>query len=519
MTRGLAVAIYDRNGLLMRWRGGTVQGSVRRLRFSTSVPGGFGVCTFDLALSTARRWPVEPGYRCVVSLGQDVVWWGWVEDITRGQRGQGEWLSVMALGPWQQVNQRLISETYNDVNSTYIVRDMLAEYCPDISQDYSQLVNSGVPLTIDWTYRPLPELIKLACQAGDSVGRPLLFAIWEPPGSKVSVSQAGVLNDDPELEQLETYWQKGSDLLYYVTSQFVSARYSWRWMENASSGITHKRRIPVAASTSYVVDYSLYWTAFSGMTSASRLDWYNVSNTLISSSYGATRTSDGTATGWRSVSDTLTSPAGAVEAVLGIGASVGSGGGAARFLGVDDVRMYLYTATLAPQTKPRAYLWSRDLSTYDYGVRSSALAEGLQVTTTTRDLANWVIAGYGSSSFTGAAQDAASQALYRRRDVALSAGSVALVDAQAQRDTWLTLHAEPGATVGSLRLARGSLLDRRGLLVDPARLRAGDRLRVLDGALAGTVILVESTEYDAEAGVVSVQPESYTDVSRMLARV
>lgn len=118
-----------------------------------------------------------------------------------------------------------------------------------------------------------------------------------------------------------------------------------------------------------------------------------------------------------------------------------------------------------------------------------------------------------------AAQDAASQALYRRRDVALSAGSVALVDAQAQRDTWLTLHAEPGSAVGALRLARGSLLDNRGLLVEPARLRAGDRLRVLDGALAGTVILVESTEYDAEAGVVSVQPESYTDVSRMLARV
>lgn len=519
MTRGLAVAIYDRNGLLMRWRGGTVQGSMRRLRFSTSVPGGFGVCTFDLALSTARRWPVEPGYRCVVSLGQDVVWWGWVEDITNGQRGQREWISVIALGPWQQVNQRLISETYNDVNSTYIVRDMLAEYCPDISQDYSQLVNSGVPLTIDWTYRPLPELIKLACQAGDSVGRPLLFAIWEPPGSRVSVSQAGVLNDDPELEHLETYWEKGSDLLYYVTSQYTSPRYSWRWTETASGGIRHKRRIPVAASSSYVVDYWLYWTAFASMTAASRVDWYNAGNTLISTSYGATQTSDGTSTGWRAVTDTLTAPSGAVEAVLHITASVGSGGGSARFLGVDDVRMYLSTTELAPNSKPRAYLWARDLSGYDYGLRSAALADGLQVTTTTRDLANWVVAGYGNSNYTSAAQDTASQALYRRRDVALSAGSVALVDAQAQRDTWLTLHAEPGSAVGALRLARGSLLDNRGLLVEPARLRAGDRLRVLDGALAGTVILVESTEYDAEAGVVSVQPESYTDVSRMLARV
>ena len=519
MTRGVSVAIYDRSGALVRWRGGTVKGNVRRLRYSTTLPGGFTACTFELDQMTTRRWPVEAGYRCVVSLGQDVVWWGWVEDITRGQRGSREGITVLALGPWQQINQRLITEAYINVNSTYIVRDMLAQYCPDISQDYSQLINSGVPLTFDWQYKSLAELVKLACAAGDTAGRPLLFAIWEPPGSRVSVSQAGTLNDDPELEALETYWMKDSDLIYYVSSEYVSPRYSWRWTENATAGIRHKRRIPVAASTNYVVDYWLYWTAFSGMAVSSRVDWYNASNNMISSSYGATHTSNGTSTGWRAVSDVLTSPAGAVEAVLSIGAAVGSGGGSARYLGVDDVRMYLSTTTLAPQTKPRAYLWARDLSSYDYAVRTTVMDEPLTVTATTRDLANWVLANYGNGSYTSAVQNTTSQAAYRRRDVALNAGNVALVDAEAQRDAWLALHAVPGSAAGSLRLARGSVMDALGLLVEPARVRAGNRLRVLDGPLAKTVLMVESTEYDAEAGVVSVQPESYTDVSRMLARV
>jgi len=444
------------------------------------------------------------------------VWWGWVEDITRGQRGGREWISVTALGPWQQVNQRLITEDYEDVISTYIVRDMLAEYCPDISQDYSQLVNSGVPLTVDWENKALSELIKLTCAAGDSTGRPLLFAIWEPPGSKVSVSQTGTLNDDPELEHNERYWEPTGVLLEYVSTPYQSPGHSWQWQDSASTSLRHKRRIPVTQNLTYVVEYSVYWTAFAGMEGSSRIDWYDAGDTLLDTTYGATWTSD-ESVGWQLFTEKHEAPEDAVEGVLHIGAAVGDGGG--RYVCVDDVRMYLFTGTLAPQTKPRAYLWARDLSGYDYGIRSAALAAALQVTTTTRDLSNWVVASYGSGLWTAAAEDTTSQGLYRRRDLALNAGSVALVDAQVQRDAWLAQHADPGSAVDSLRLGRGSLLDARGLLVEPARLRAGDRLRVLDGALAGTVIMVESTEYDAEAGVVQVQPESYTDVSRMLARV
>jgi hypothetical protein len=519
MTRPVTVSIYDTTGAMVRYRGGAVRNNVRRLRFSSGLPGGFLACSFDLALFTARHWPVEVGYTVIVRLGQTIVWWGWVEDIQRRQRGQLEWLAVQALGPWQQVNERLITRSYDDVVSTYIVRDMLIAYCPAISADYSQLENSGTPLTIDWTNKRLTELVKTTCAAGNASGQTMMFAIWEPPGSRVSVGATGTLNEDPELEHNETYWEPTGTLLEYRTSPYVSPGHSWRWLDSASTNLRTKDRIAVTAGLTYEVDYQVYWTAYAGMQGSSRIDWYNALNAFISTTYGATWTSDGTTTGWQARSETHVAPALAVEAVLHVGATVGSGGGTARYVAIDDVRMYLYTATLAPDTKPRAYLWSRDLSDYDYSVRTAALRDALQTTTTTRDLANYVVASYGSSSFTAAAEDATSQAAYRQRDALISAGSVIQADAEAQRDAYLALHKDPGVEVGQLRLTQGSVLDRLGLAVHPCRLRAGDRLRVADGALAGTVFLLERVEYDAESGVATASPESYTDVSRILAQV
>lgn len=517
MIRAVTVSVYDNNGNLVRWRGGAVRDNVRGLRFGTGLPGGFLGCQFEVAAPTARHWPVQAGYRCVVRLGLDVVWWGWVEDIAARQRGGERWLAVQALGPWQQVTQRLITLNYADINSTYVLRDMLATYCPDVSNDYSELDNSGVPLTVNWQHKRLVELVKLVCDTGDAARAPMLFAIWEPPGSRVSAS-SGALNDDPELETNLLYYSKSSDYIYYVSSPVVSPRYSWKWSEGVTGGLTHLRRIPVIAGGQYVIDYQLYWTAYSGMTMEARLDWYNAGNTLISTTYTTTQTSDGISTGWRYVRDVVTAPAGAVEVRLGIGGAIGSGGGAARYACVDDLRMYGYSGAQSAETQPRAYLWSRDLSDYDYELRTGALGDALRLTETTRDVGNYVIAKYGGL-YTAAASNAASQARYRRRDVLLDAGSVAETEAEAQRDAWLGLHATAGREMASLTLDGGSLRDRAGLGVHPARVRAGDRLRVQDGALAGTVVMVEGTEYDGESGVVQVQTERYTDVSRMLARV
>lgn len=515
----MQMQIYEPGELsAVRWRGG-VGAAVRRLRFSSSLPGGFTACTWEVA-PHARHLPLRAGQVCAVVDGFSTLWWGWVEDVRTVQRGRSQTVVVTALGPWQVVNQRLITAlTVSDVNSSYVLRDMLAANCPDLSQDYSQLTNSAVPVTLNWSYKPLADLTKTVCDAGNAAGQPLLFAVWEPPGSAIQVAAAGTLNDDPELEQLEVYWSKGSDLIYYSSSDYVSPRYSWKWTEGATGGITHKRRIAVAASTMYVIDFWLRWTAWSGMTTAARFDWYNSAGDYLSSSYAPTLTSNGVTTTWQRVIQTITSPVNAAQCVPGIGCYVGTGGGAARYLHVDDVRMYLYAANLGAETRPRVRLWARDLNDYDYVVRSAALADGVQITRTTRDLSNYVVAQYGNGMTTTPAEDAASQLAYRRRDQLLNAGNVAQPEAEALRDAWLTLHAQPGQEAGALRLTRGSVLTRHGAVVSPARLRAGDRLRVQDGAQTVAVVLLEQVEYDAETGVATAQPERYTDASRLLARV
>lgn len=516
--RKLSVVIYDAAGDVVRWRSDTAD--VQQLRFSSALPGGFMQCSFSVGQLGARSLPLQAGQVVIVRRGLQVVWWGWLEDVETLQRGAMDQIAVRALGPWQQLQQRLVTASYDDVTSTYIVRDMLAAYCPDVAQDYSQLVNSGTPLTTnEWTNAALSDVIAAVCDTGDASSRPLLFALWEPPGSRVRLGETGNLTDDPEFEQEEVYWSADLSDIYLVWSATVyhSARYAWRWREGAVGGVLHKRRIPVSGAAVYVIDYWLYWTAYSSMTMSARFDWYGAAG-YISTSYSTTMTSDGTTTGWQHVVHTVTSPAGATGCQLSMGGSVGTGGGVLRYQAVDDVRMYLYTTAIAEEAKPRAYLWARDLSDYDYTLRTADLDPGLQRTVTTRDLANAVLASYSSSSFTAVAENAASQALYRRRDHLVAAGNVALVNAQAQRDVYLATHAGPGTEINGFRLDRpGAVRTAQGLAVDPALLRAGDRLKIVDGHLAGTVIMLSEVEWSD--GVATCRPESYEDLTRVLARV
>lgn len=508
---GLHVAIYNQAGQALR-------GPARVLKdvqFSSALPGGFSECTLEIE-GGARSLPLAAGQTLAVRQRGAVVWWGWIEDVRTVQRGNVERASVLALGPWQQLQQRLVSDVFSGAISSAVVRDALAGYAPEISRDYSQLVYSGVTLTRTYEHDSLADLVGEVCALGDSSQRPLLFAIWEPPGSGARVASAGNLVDDSEFSLDELRWEPSDPSIEYVSSPVVSSPSAWKWPNGVEESLRHRRRFGVAASTAYMADYYVYITAHVGLTAYLRFDWYDAADTLISSNYTTGYTSDGSTKEWQRVQETITSPAGAVDArVFVIGES---NGGASAFLAVDDLLVYASASALEPDTAPRARLWSRDLTDYDYTLRTADLAAGVQTTETTRDLANAVLAKYGSSSYTAFAEDAASQALYRRRDHLVQAGQVALADAQAQRDVYLALHAGPGLEVGSFVVRRpGTVRTKRGLPVHPARLRAGDRLLIVDGGLAGSVILLAEVRW--QDGAATCRPESYEDVTRVLARV
>jgi hypothetical protein len=95
---------------------------------------------------------------------------------------------------------------------------------------------------------------------------------------------------------------------------------------------------------------------------------------------------------------------------------------------------------------------------------------------------------------------------------------VAQADAEAQRDVYLARHAIPGTEISGFSVKTpGAVRTVTGLPVDPVFLRAGDRLKIIDGQLAGTVIMLSEVEWSA--GVATCKPESYEDVTRVLAKV
>lgn len=510
----LDVAIYGSDGSSLLSDPTGARCDLASVRFSTGLPGGFLECNFTVSGSAAAMYAITPGLKVIVRWGRRILWWGWIEDISRAVRGRVWSKEVVCLGPWQEPQTRLAETmTYSSVTSSSALVDALGNNCPNISADSSQIVNSGVQITIDWDWRAVSELVKLVCDTGNSSDLPLLFAIWEPTLEKARQGYTGNLTSDPELELTDTYWYL-VDGTYadWDTTNYHSATTCMLFAENANDALAHTAKIGVTASRTYTVTYWHKWSAHSSMICNTRVDWYTAGDVFISSTYGTTRTSNGTNTSWTERSDNHASPVGAGLARPMVQVIVGSG--ATRYTAIDDVTMVLTTTSLTIDTLPRAYLWARDLSSYDYLLYTQLLEAPLGETESTRDLVNYVVASY-SSSYTAAAQDATSQTSYRRRDYLVAAGNVGAADAAAQRDVWLAQYKDPRKEPGSFVATYGAVRTAAGAIVEPVLLRAGDRLRLADGPSRGATIMLLSTEY--RDGMMTCKPEAQEDMPMLLA--
>lgn len=513
VRRPFSLTIYNDAGAALPDPTGA-QFAPSSVSFSTGLPGGFLEARFTFSGPAAVLSKLRAGQKVILRSGRDILWWGWIEDLRRLLLGRVLGVEVSCLGPWQEITQRRFTGAYTAVTSSSAMMSALAENCPHISRDTGEIINTGLPITINWTREPVANLVKLVCDTGDTAGRPMLFALWEPTLHRARLGNVANLTSDPELEQTDTFWYL-TDGTYanWDNANYYSAVTCMLFAEFAVDGLAHLSKIAVSPSTPYTVQYWHKWSAHSSMTTASRIDWYTAGDVFISSTYGATYTSNGSNTAWTMRSDTHTAPGTAATARPIIGATIGSGSG--RYTAVDDVRMFLAAGSLTIDTLPRAHLWPRDLSGYDYLLYTRFLGEPLTETETARDLANYVVASY-SSSFTAAAEDAASQALYRRRDALVSAGSVGPSDAAAIRDVYLAAYKDPRHEPDSFVATYGSVRDVNGALVDPVVLRAGDRLRLADGPGAGVTIMLLGTEY--QDGKMTCKPEGLADVPLLLAR-
>lgn len=526
MAQRLNLSVFDATGKVVEDRsGGGLM--VNDLRITSQMPGGYREAAFTVRLPAARLWLVAPGQTLVVRRGARTVWWGWIEDVRRRSQGRLVEVQVRALGPYQTAAQRLIASADYDqyTQSSAALRQELIANCPEISTNQSGIYSTGVTIgPLQRAYWPVSDLARTVCEAGNAAGQRMLFAVWEP-SALISASEAlhsrNILRD-PDFEGPQWFGWTVHDYANgdqeTITGNYVSATRSRKVFSTSAvaGGYVTLRNANVAAAANSIYQFD-YWYNFPAISSGTlsaqvRVLW------LPGATYsdGPVHTFAGDGAGWHYGSSLMTSPAGTTSCIAYLVGSWSSG--SEKYVLWDDCYLSLTAAAQVRDGKPRAYLWPRDLTGWDY-LLWTARTEGVDVTETTRELANYVVASYGSGNYTAAAEDAASQEAYRRRDRVAAAGSAApAVLANALRDATLAQYAEPMQEAGSLRL-RQELRPVTTALGAPVHLediRAGDRLRVADGPAAGLVFMVDATAW--QDGVLAITPENRPDVPLLLAR-
>ncbi len=526
--RRLDVTIYGADGTAPLRDRSNARYALEGLAFDSGLPGGFLSAGFTLRKPAAVSWPGREGLKVIIRRGSKILWWGWIEDISRSQHGRIEEIGVKCFGPWQEVGQRMCSPNYTGtMYGDAAIGQELRLHCGDISTDFSQLTATGVNLApLTWSNKYISDLVKLVCNTGNDKQKPMLFAIWEPSYQAPSqANNALTLNGNVEAgSSSPDNWTfatiSGSPTGNWTSEWYHSPARSLR-VQGASGGTSEgewkQSNVPCAASTAYTVDLWVALGFIAGTNFYAQFDWYTSGGSLISSSTCPTLSNTGNAN-WQRYVANVTSPGTAAKFNLRLRGTIpGSVILGQKYL--DDIYVYRTGVAATIDSLPRARLWPRDLSGAEYLLYTGALDDGLAVQSTTRDLVNWVVASYGSGpSFTAAAEDAASQAAYRRREDVIEAGqSASATVAAAMRDAYLAAHKGPKREPGSIDLGRpGALRTLHGGRVWPEDLRAGDRVRIADGPEAGTVMLLTRVQYSD--GEVSATPERADDASTMLAK-
>lgn len=514
-TTSLRPVVYDgpSSTTPVRFRG---RQQVTGLQFTTQLPGGFGSCSFAVTGAAARQWAIDTGHRVVIWDGKRVAWQGWIEDIERGSQA----VRVQALGPWQTLGQRLIAAaSYASYTATdAALKTELLAYGDYVSTDQTNIKSTGVDIgDLEKDYWPVSDLVSLVCDAGNSAGQPMLFALWEPELRIDGALSSTNIITNSDLESgsgiLATDWEGGR-----VATNYHSASHSLYIAipPSASSSVYHPSSTGYGTCEGNTAYQLRYW-AYSSSTNTTWqaiITWYNSSNTLLSTSTGWVNSM--TASTWTEYFENVTSPATAVKFRLQLkftNNSAGSVGGH-----IDDVYLYKLSLSITKDIRAVPYLWPRDLTDYDYVMRRKA---DVNMVETTRELTNAVIASYGADLYTAFAQNTTSQGLYRRRDQLVSAGSEASADLAALlRDVRLAKYKDPAKELASGAWTFDGrstiLMDRRGLPVSLALVRAGERIRILDGEYAGTIVMIDKTSWSG--GQLTVTPEKYADVAQILAR-
>ena len=513
---------------------GWERNKVADLAFGTGLPGGFLSATFSV-VKPPRTCPIDTGQKVIIRWGTYIVWWGWVEDVTRKVRGRVEQISVMCLGPYQQCVQRIMQEAIGGMDSDAALKAALLMYTDRISTDYSHIAATGVDLGFtSGTYTTVADTVQAVCNLGNTSNQPMQFAIWEPNTNWLDVAATGnlALNGGFEANSDWTYSSAGR-----ATNVVHNGSYSCE-ASGTSGSVTSSDYITVAAGEEYILQLSYIYRVI--LTSryidfvpeevnhdyldTVNVRWYDSGDNLLSTTTWTHGTHFPVATlNWQKFAVFATSPASAVKAKLYIvirDREYNLNWDNALELtdeiagAIDDVSFYISHQSGGTEAKPTPWFWARDLSTFDYLLYTQT--GGLDLTETTRALVNGVWVAYNGGT-TAQATDATSIAAYRQRDIKLAATNLTATPAAQYRNTYLAQYKDPRFEPGSFTVRRGAIRTENGAVVELPLVRAGTRLQLADGPYAGTIINLKATSWSG--GGLQCTPEADLGATQLLAKV
>jgi len=511
----LDVAIYNAStgdDLLRGWP----RDAISNLRFSTAIPGGFNDAEFVILEKTPSLDRIRSGQKVIIRNGHQIVWWGWVEDLQWTLKGDVQGLKVLCMGPYQQASQRVMDRSVSMLDGDEAVKATLMLCCDRISWDFSRIEATGVSMgDQSGEFVKAANMIAAACATGNTNLQPMLFAVWEP-GKNLEATSISNLALTPGFEDntdwsFSAYAGRSSSYTAYSGSYVAYGLYGNGTRTATSSAyMTVTAGVPVLFSAYYrisVDDPDHQWTP------TFKILWYDSGSSLVATTTYSESTDFVTATSsWQLFTQIATPPATAVKCKIILSATVSAVLGSKPDFLWDDVLMYVYTS--GTERKPLPWLWARDLSTYDYLLYTKRV--GINLTETTRALANAVWAIYGENSLTAVAEDATSQAAYRQRDAQIDASDMDATAAAAYRDVYLARYKDPLTEPASFTVQRGAILKTHGAPVDLSLIRAGDRLKVMDGPFAGRIFLLMRTNWSEDG--LQCTPEAGDDAPVLLAK-
>lgn len=500
MMSELRLFIYDDNGDPVLDPHGEIV-DFEPPTFRTAWPGGFVDLRTSIARPVTRPWAVRAPLRLVLRSGLAIVFEGFVADLAETRRGGSESVALTALGYSARLRARQIHKRWCDTR--------LSEWRWPASPPASQ-----EQFTLDHQNR-LMFLAKdgISLAIGDRAAEGYTM----PSGETIAR-----ITFNYDLQEATQAWLLG----LYDTA---GAAYLWSVTTSGTGSVDHTlasarqylefRFVALAAQTGLgdgtvygkITDLCVY--SETGNIYAGEIVQDILSDiTEISVDYSdigepGLALEPFVTTGWKRCADVV-----ARAAAFG-DASAGTWG------------LCVWDSAQSSDGLPQASFTARDISDYEYQVRLADLEE-FHSDPSLDELYNWIIVEYqdvaGRTAWltpddVGSLKDQQSIDEYQQRDYVLRVDSESATTAQYLGERFLARHKDP------IYKTRFTLVDRipdaRGVLQPASRVRAGERVRVID-YLDGIVYFIAYTQYQAATGRLDISPDMPPDdVAIMLAQL